>query len=173
MPSDFPGAFTALRQILQKNAAGMVVQTDTPTHFIVITRAIGPNKKPLWFGAAMIQKSAVTFHLVPLYFNPVLQSAVPQELLARKQGKTCFNFQRPDKALFAKLESLTKRARATWESSGFLEPGPVPQERFDAALRAAGEDPGALEQRRAKVGKAAAAKRAATVRKKKSRAATA
>ena len=46
------------------------------------------------------------------------------------------------------------------------DPEPVPQERFDAALRAAGEDPGALAQRRAKVGKSAAAKRAATVRKK-------
>ena len=80
MPADFPGAFDALRVILKRHADGMVVQADTPTDFTVICRAIGPNKKPLWFGAVILKKSAVSYHLMPLYFNPKLQAQVPEEL---------------------------------------------------------------------------------------------
>ena len=77
MGKDYEGAFAALREILRKHAEGMVVHADTPTDYTVISRAIGPNKKPLWFGAVMLKKSAVSYHLMPLYFNPKLQAAVP------------------------------------------------------------------------------------------------
>src|SRR2546421_2245655 len=136
MPSDFPGAFAALRDILKKHSAGLIVQADTPNECLVISPGIGPNGKPMWFACVMSKKSAVTFHLMPLYFNPKLQSAIPKELLARKQGKTCFNFQRPDAELFTKLDDLVRLAHETWQRAGFLEPGKIPPERFDAALRA-------------------------------------
>lgn len=161
MPGDFPGAFAALKALLRKQAAGMIVQADTPKDFIVITRAIGPNRKPLWFGAVMSKKSAVTYHLMPLYYNPRLMATIAPELKARMQGKTCFNFQRPDPALFDRLDDLTRRARDQWEEAGFLEPGPIPPERFEAALRAAGEDPDAIATRRKRVVARATAKRSA------------
>src|SRR5829696_8893056 len=141
MASDFPGAFAALREILKKHSADLSVQTDTPAEFTVITRALGTNGQPLWFGCVLSKKSAVTYHLFPLYFNPRLQAAVPAELLPRKQGKTCFNFQKPDAALFAQLDTLTGLGRQAFERHGLMEPGVVPRERFDAALRAGGEDP--------------------------------
>ena len=87
MGKDFEGAFAALREMLRKHAHGMVVHEDTPTGYTVITRGIGPNKKPLWFGAVMLKKSAVSYHLMPLYFNPKLQAQVPEELRPRKQGE--------------------------------------------------------------------------------------
>jgi hypothetical protein len=167
MPTDFPGAFTALRQILNKHAAGMVVEADTPSAFTVVTPAIGPNKKPLWFGCVMSKKSAVTYHLMPLYYNRKLKAGIGPELLARMQGKTCFNFQRPDPLLFAQLDELTRIGREQWERFGFLEPGPVSPERLAAALTVSGEDPAAIARRRKKVGAQAAAKRAATLRKKR------
>ena len=167
MPSDFPAAFAALRRILQKHAAGMIVQTDTPTEFIAVTRAIGPNHKPLWFGAVMSKKSAVTYHLMPLYYNPRLNASIAPQLLARMQGKTCFNFQRPDPPLFARLEELTRLGREQWEQAGFLEPGPIPPERFAAALVSAGEDPAVIAASRKKKGAQAAAKRAATLAKRR------
>ncbi len=166
MASDFPGAFVALREILNRHSGGMVVQADTPTDFTVVTRTVGPNKKCLWFGAVLLKKSAVTYHLMPLYFNLALQATVPAGLLARKQGKTCFNFQRPDPALFALLDALTRRGREHFEKAGFLEPGPVQPERFEAALRAGGVDPEALARLRKSKGRQAAAKRAATIKKK-------
>jgi hypothetical protein len=138
VPSDFPAAFAALREIMRKHADGMIVLADTPVDFTLASPATGPNKKPLWFGAVLLKKSAVTYHLMPLYMNPKLQGVVPAELLARKQGKACFNFQRPDAALFAQLGELTRLARETWQRNGFLEPGSIPRERFEAALRTVG-----------------------------------
>ena len=166
MPNDFPGAFSALRDVLRKHADGMIVQVDSPTEYTVVTRAVGPNNQPLWFGCVRVGKSAVSYHLMPLYFNPKLQAAVPEKLRPRKQGKTCFNFQRPDGELFAMLDELTRRGREGYQRSGLLQPGPVTQEQFDAALRAGGEDPEKLARLRKTKGKQAAAKRAATVKAK-------
>src|SRR5205807_10234588 len=101
MTKDFPAAFATLRGILAKYSDGLVVHADTPTDFTLITRCIGPNKKPLWFGCVLLKKSAATYHVMPLYYNPALQQNISPELLASKQGKPCFNFQRPHPLLFA------------------------------------------------------------------------
>jgi hypothetical protein len=166
MSSDFPGAFNALRDILRRHADGMVVQTDSPTEFVIATRALAPNGRPMWFGYVSLKKSAVTYHLMPLYFNPKLQATVPAELLPRQQGKTCFNVKRPDPALFQMLDDLTRRGREAWARQGMLDAGPVSPERLDAALRAGGEDPEKLKRVRKTKGRQAAKKRAATVRAK-------
>jgi hypothetical protein len=166
VPDDFRAAFAELRDILKRHSTGMLVKTDTPTDFTLVTSACGPNKQPMWFGAVLLKKSAVTYHLMPLYYNPTLQAAVPAELLARKQGKSCFNFRRPDADLFAKLDALTQRSRDAWAKYGFLDPGPITPERMNAALRAGGEDPDALAKLRKSKGKQAAAKRAATLKNK-------
>ena len=167
MPTDFHGAFAALRQILKKHGKGTIVHVDTPTNFTLLSPAIGPNGKPLWFGAVMSKKSAVTYHFMPLYFNPRLDRAIAPELRPRMQGKACFNFQRPDAALFAKLEELTRIGREQWDRSGFFAPGPISPERLDAALKEAGEDPVALARWRKKIAASAAAKRAATLKRKR------
>jgi hypothetical protein len=171
MPRDFPAAFAALREIMKRHPVGLTIQTDTPTSFEVITPAIGPNKKPIWFGAVYAKKSAVTYHLFSLYFNPALQATVPPELLKRKQGKTCFNFQRAEPDLFAQLDKLTARRRSNFERHGLLKPGPVTREQFEGMYKAAAGDVEALARRRKKVVKAAAKKRAATIAKKKGTAA--
>jgi len=167
MSSDFPAVFAELREILRKHAAGMNVVADTPSDFTITSPAVA-NGKPLWFGRVVVTKTAVTYHLFPLYFNPKLQAAIPAELLARKQGKTCFNFRRADPDLFARLDTLTGQAREAFERHGLLNPGPVAPETFDRALRAAGEDPEALAELRKSKGASAARKRAVTLRKKRS-----
>jgi hypothetical protein len=168
MPTaDFPAAFSALRDILKAHSTGMIVHADTPTDFTVTSPAMVAKDKPLWFGCVLMKKSAVTYHLFPLYFNPKLQAAIPDVLLPRKQGKTCFNFQRPDSALFAQLDTLTRQAREAFERTGLLNPGPVTPETFTSALRAGGEDPDAIAGLRKSKGKAAAKKRAVTIKEKR------
>jgi hypothetical protein len=166
MASDFPGAFAGLRAILKRHSAGMIVQSDTPTDYTVVTAAIGPNRKPIWFGAVLSKKSAVTYHLLPLYFNPALEAKIPPELLKRKQGKACFNFQRPDAALFTALDAVTKLGRENYARHGLLKPGTVSNEQLSAMYSAAGGDVDALAKRRKATAKRAAAKRAATIKKK-------
>ncbi|HKD35333.1 MAG TPA: hypothetical protein VKB78_00990 [Pirellulales bacterium] len=153
---------------MKRHCDGLTVQTDTPTSFEVITPSIGPNKKPIWFGAVYAKKSAVTYHLFSLYFNPALEAAVPPELLKRKQGKTCFNFQRPDSDLFAQLDKLTAMGRSNFERHGLLKAGPVTREQFEAMYQAAGGDTEALARRRKKMVRDAAKKRAATIARKQS-----
>lgn len=168
MPADYPAAFAALRAILKKYSAGMVVMSDKPSEYTLVTPAIGPNGKPIWFACVMQKKSAVTYHLFPLYFNPPLQAAVDPQLLPRKQGKTCFNFQRPDDTLFAKLDELTAIAHQQWESLGYLKAGRITAAQLEESLRNRGVDTAALAQQRKQTSKAAATKRAATIRKRAS-----
>jgi hypothetical protein len=163
MASDFAGAFTALRDVLRRHAGDMIVLKDTPTDFTLATRAIGPNKQPIWFACVQWKKSGVIYHLMPLYYNPRLQATVPPALLPRQHGKTCFNFQRPEPALFAELDALTDRGRAHFAAQGMLTEGQVTAEQLSAALRAAGADPERIARERAAKGKAAAAKRAKTL----------
>lgn len=148
MPKDYPGAFATLRGILSRHARAMTVHADTPTEYSIVTRAIGPNKKPMWFGCVLSKKSAVTYHLLPLYYNPKLLKQVPPELRKRMQGKACFNFQRPDPELFSQLDALTSLGREQWKRAGFLEPGPVSPERLQAALKAHGVKPAAIARKR-------------------------
>jgi hypothetical protein len=157
MPTDFPGAFRALRDILRKHAEGLVVLNDSPTDYTVASPALGPNGKPMWFGSVQSRKSAVSYHLMPLYFNPKLEATIAPELLPRKQGKTCFNFQRPDLSLFSHLDELTAKAREQWESRGFLSPGTISGGQVEQAVKEAGADMEALARRR----NAVAAKRGA------------
>jgi hypothetical protein len=139
MPSDFPGAFSALRRILKKHSGDMIVQADAPNEFTLVTRAIGPNKKPLWFGAVYAKKSAVTFHLMPLYYNPKLGSKVASELKPRMQGKACFNFQRPDAELFSSLDAALK--------SGGADLAAIARERKATAARATAKRKATLAKR--------------------------
>lgn len=167
MAHDFAGAFVALRTILKRHSAGLNVLQDSTTNYTVLTPSIGPNGKPIYFGAVMLKKSAVTYHLFPLYFNPKLQSAVPKELLPRKQGKTCFNFKTPDAALFEKLNELTQLAREHFQNAGLCDAGDASPDKLELALRSGGTDLEALATLRKAKGKAAAKKRAATIAKKK------
>jgi hypothetical protein len=144
----------------------MVVSSDKPTDFTVVTPSIGPNGKPIYFAAVLQKKSAVTYHLFPLYFNPKLQAVIDPALLPRKQGKTCFNFQRPDDALFAKLDELTQTARRQWEARGYLKGGQITSEQMEESLRAAGVDTAALARQRKQTVAKAAKERAVSLGKR-------
>ena len=60
------------------------------------------------FAAVRKGKAYVSYHLMPIYMNPALQSRVSPELQRRKQGKACFNFSQPDHKLFVELAELTR-----------------------------------------------------------------
>jgi hypothetical protein len=62
----------------------------------------------MWFGSVRAGKAYVSYHLMPLYFNPPMNALVSPALKKRMQGKTCFNFKSIDKDLFAELKTLTQ-----------------------------------------------------------------
>ena len=112
-PVEFEHAFTRLKAILKKHARRLVVAADAPGNYLLNTQTLGPNKKPLMFGAVQLKKNYVSYHLFPVYMRPEFLATLSPELRRRMQGKACFNFKREDKMLFAELAQLTA-ACADW-----------------------------------------------------------
>jgi len=107
----FAASFRALRAILAPYVRKrMRAVHDTTELYYIETSFPAFRGKPAMFGAVRKGKAYVSFHLMPLYLNPALASGISADLKKRKQGKTCFNFENPDKKLFAELARLTKRS---------------------------------------------------------------
>ncbi len=65
-------------------------------------------------------KGYVSYQLMGVYGNPKLLEGCSEGLMARMQGKSCFNFKTVDKPLFQKLESLTKKSLAGMRKMGCI-----------------------------------------------------
>lgn len=61
---------------------------------------------------------------MPLYMNQTLQGKLSAEMKRRKQGKTCLNFSKPDKKLFAEVATLTKLAMECFKKLAASEARP-------------------------------------------------
>ena len=110
MSADFDETFATLREMMLAAGKGMVVNRDNPGDLELRTPGIDPaTGKPGWFGTVTTKKSYVAYHLMPLYADPSLADGISPELTRRRQGKTCFNFKKPDPALFAELKRLSER----------------------------------------------------------------
>lgn len=113
-------AFAALKKILAKHEKHLVVVHDKPGMYYLDTRYVNPkNKKRLFFGA-VISKSYVSFHFMPVYMFPELARGISPELRNRMQGKGCFNFRSVDKALFRELEGLIRQGLSSVKEAGML-----------------------------------------------------
>jgi hypothetical protein len=117
---DFAGAFAGLRKILATYAPTCVVVHDQPDYYHLDTRFINPrNRQAVMLGAVRTQKHYVSFHFMPIYFNPPLMASLSPALKKRMQGKACFNFTAPDTVLFAELERVTQRGIADFKKLGW------------------------------------------------------
>jgi hypothetical protein len=116
----FAHAFFALKRIFAAHAKQLHVNTDTRGRYYLETRAPSYNGKPLFFGAVVSGKAYVSFHLMPLYWDPSLRKRVSPQLKKRMQGKSCFNFTGPDPALFRELAKLTTSGLALYRRKNLL-----------------------------------------------------
>lgn len=117
--ADLKPVFNELRAILKSLAKGMVVVHDTDENFYLDTTKPGPGGKPMFFAAARVMKGKVSFHLMPVYTAPALLNDISPELKKRMQGKSCFNFNKVDPALFAELGALAKAGLAQFRKDGW------------------------------------------------------
>jgi hypothetical protein len=109
-PEAFAEVFQRLRSILTPHVPPLVVTRDTARDFSLAVDFPSAPEPARYFGGATIRRSYVSFYLMPVYAEPALLAGVPGELLARMQGKSCFNFSKVDENLFAELAALTDRA---------------------------------------------------------------
>jgi hypothetical protein len=117
---DFAKAFYALKMVFAKYEKSLRVTADTREKYYLETRSPSYKGKPLFFGAVIRGRTYVSFHLMPLYWEPSLAKGISTDLKNRMQGKTCFNFAAPDPALFRELAKLTGRGFVLYKRKNLL-----------------------------------------------------
>ena len=115
---DFQAVYDRLRAILARHAAGLVVLTDDGKEYTLLTGKTDGAGKPGYFACVRRGKAYVGYHLVSLYTNAKLMEGCSESLVARKQGKTCFNFRDIDETLFAEVAELTARCLVYHREAG-------------------------------------------------------
>jgi hypothetical protein len=120
MAPEFAAVFERLKTMLGPYEGQLVVVHDTPDHYYLDAPVLGPNKKPLFFGAVSIKKNYVSYYLMPVYIYPDLLNEVSGDLKKRMQGKSCFNFKHVDETLLDELSSLTAQAFERFEREGLV-----------------------------------------------------
>ena len=101
MTLERPHVFDRLAAIFAPYRSPLVAKTDEPGNLYLETPPSPAYPSGLFFGAVKIGKRYVSFHLMPVYVHPDLLDGISPELRKRMQGKSCFNFTRPDDALFS------------------------------------------------------------------------
>jgi hypothetical protein len=118
--NDLGRVFRRLKALMQPYGEQLEVKADAAGEYYVDTRHAMKNKKPLFFGAVQIRKNYVAYHLMPVYTDPRLLDGVSAELTMRMHGKSCFNFERCDEALFRELAELTRAGFESYRKRGWV-----------------------------------------------------
>lgn len=125
MPADFTAAFATLKTVFAKHVKKLAVKTDTPVEYTLVTQKPSPfpqhKGQPMYFGMVKVGKAYVSFHLLPLYMDPVLTETISPELQKRMQGKACFNFKSdPEPELIRELKQLTEDGFRRWREKQWV-----------------------------------------------------
>ena len=95
----------------------MTVIVDKPGHYglasATMTDRIG---RPLHCASVQINKSYVSYHLMPVYADKALRDCLSPALRKRMQGKSCFNFTAVEPALLEELAAITKQGIARFKN---------------------------------------------------------
>jgi hypothetical protein len=118
---DLAAVFAALRKLLESFKGEVITETDKPNNYHTAMPTLLHRGKPLYFAGVKTGKNYVSYHLLPLYYNPDLNKQVPTELKKRKQGMACFNFASVDDARFAELKKLTALGLKMFKTAEFRQ----------------------------------------------------
>src|SRR3954470_16932834 len=120
MSAEFELVFARLRKILQQHSDRLSVTDDTATRYCLEGGSHPTHKKPMPVAWVQIGKGYVSFHHMGVYAFPKLRDGLSDQLKARMQGKSCFNFKTVDEALFKELEHLTAEGFTAFKKAGYL-----------------------------------------------------
>ena len=121
--AEFAAAFEALRAIMARYAPRLTTKVDHAEQLYLDAGYSERFRREVFFGAVKRQKRYVSYYLMPVYAYPELLDGISPELKSHMQGKSCFNFRRPERALFEELGELTRRVFERYEAEGLLPGG--------------------------------------------------
>ena len=118
---DLDKTYAALKRLLTPHRSHARVEVNKPGYFCLVSKKAIFHGKPMWFAGVRKGKNYVSYYLMALYTCPeVARLKLSSGLKRRRQGKSCFNFTRPEPAMFRELNALTKAAASAyrrWKSS--------------------------------------------------------
>ena len=120
MNRDFESIFASLREILRRHSKNLTVTEDTPTRYTLNGGKHPTHKTPVDIAWIHIGKNYVSFHHMGVYGCERLRESLSPALKVRMQGESCFNFKKPDEALFKELDQMTVHGFATFRKAGHL-----------------------------------------------------
>ena len=117
----FGETFAQLKNLLKTFEDRLIVKSDRDEKYH-LDACTNPFKKDenLYFASVESKKNYVSFHLFPVYMFPELLEEISPELRKKMQGKSCFNFKKPDAELFAQLRMLTERGFKKFETENLV-----------------------------------------------------
>lgn len=118
--NQFDEVFTALKRCLEPHAVHLVLKADTADNYYLNLHYTREDGYQGYFGSVQIKKNYVSYHLMAVYAFPEMLESVSDKLKKRMQGKSCFNFKKPEPELFAELEQLTKLGFERFKQEGFV-----------------------------------------------------
>lgn len=121
MSANFESVFAELRAILARHVGSLSVTEDGPRRYCLEGGLHPKHRTPMPIAWVQIGKAYVSFHHMGVYACPDLLQGVSQELRARMQGKSCFNFTSVDPQLLAELEDLTVRGFERLRNAPFMQ----------------------------------------------------
>jgi len=115
--TEFVAVFNSLRGLLEPYASqSEFTHTEGAGKYQLSSRVKSDRVgRPLFVGGVQVNKNYVSYHLMPIYMNPSLQTAMPPALKKRMQGKSCFNFTSIDAEMLRALRVLTAEAIASFK----------------------------------------------------------
>ena len=122
MPDDAAqdALFARLAALFAPYRPPLVAVRDEPGDLYLETPSSASYPNGFYFGAVKIGKRYVSYHLMPVYVHPELLAEVSPELRRRMQGKSCFNFTKPDESLLAELKELTAASFRRFQTEGLV-----------------------------------------------------
>jgi hypothetical protein len=117
---EFLSIFNSLKEILRKYEKHLNVTSNKIDAYNLYAGYSEKYKRDIYFGGVVVNKNYVSFHLMPVYMNPILLDRISPELKKRMQGKSCFNFKDIDKTLFKELSNLTKSGIEFYKKNSML-----------------------------------------------------
>ncbi len=99
--------FAELREILKLCELELAVVEDSKTNYYLNCKKPRAKNKDMFFGAVVLRKRYISYHLMPVYVYPELLQNFSPELKKRMHGKSCFNFTQIDKSLLLELANQT------------------------------------------------------------------
>ncbi len=93
MKPEFEEVFAALKAVLKKHERTLFVLKDEPQEYTLVTKSNSNRGMKMWFGSVRAGKAYVSYHLMPLYFNPAMNALVPPDAQETDAGENVLQLQ--------------------------------------------------------------------------------